>query len=173
MITIRFLTAFVVLALLATQDAWAIVPNYVSDDELAKYPVIVVAKWDKAPWVPHHKYQMKGIVQIESYTRLKILSVIQGKVEPGEVDLKMDWGITWQKDGTFVNSGTSTQLVGDVDDVTKPCLWFLKRTRSWDESRKEEYLTAGNYRAVQPLELKELHVRRRVALAKRRQYLGV
>ena len=45
-----FIAEFFGLALLlGTYDACAIAPRYVSDDELATYPIIVVAKWDKAP----------------------------------------------------------------------------------------------------------------------------
>ena len=151
------------LAFLCTCQALAIAPRYVSDEELAAYPIIVVGKWDKAPAVAHHQYEGndatgKAIVKIEVYTRLNVLTVIKGKVEPGMHDLLLGGGITWADDGTFLNSGTSTQLLGDVDDVTKPCVWFLRRTRSWDPKLKDGYLTAKNYREVQPLELKVLYV---------------
>lgn len=142
-------------------EALATAPRYVPDDKLAAYPIIVVAKWDKAPAISHNEYDKDHsnvVINIETYTHLNILATLKGKVEPGQRPLMMNWGITWDEDGTFVNSGTSTQLMGDVDDVTKPCLWFLKRTRSWDKTRKHEYLTVGNYREVQPLELKDFYV---------------
>lgn len=155
--------AFFGLACCWTSEAHAVAPPYVSDEELAAYPIIVVAKWDKAPVKPHHQYVEdkdfgQAVIKIEAYTRLNILAVINGIVKPGEHELMINSGITWQDDGTYVNSGTSTQLPGDVEDVTKPCLWFLTRTRSWDEKRKDECLTVANYREVQPLELKTLYV---------------
>ena len=39
---------------LLTVHAFAIIPPYVSDDDLAQYPIIVVAHWDKSPLTPHH-----------------------------------------------------------------------------------------------------------------------
>lgn len=160
---LRLVVACFGCALFGACAAHAIAPGYVSDNALAEYPIIVVAKWDKAPITAHHRYEGdkdfgKVITRIEAYTRLNILAVVKGKVEPGEHDLMVNGGITWLEDGTFVNSGTSTQLVGDVDDVTKPSMWFLRRTCSWDDKRKDEYLTAGNYREVQPLELKDFYV---------------
>ena len=144
-----------------TCEVLAIAPPYVSDEELAQYPVIVVAKWDKAPVTPHYQYRdaTKTVVtKIEAYTRLKILQVVKGDVELGEHDLLMNYGISWERDGTSVTSGTSTMLSGDVDDVTKPCLWFLQRKRSWDDKRRDKYLAVGNYREVQSLELEEFFV---------------
>jgi hypothetical protein len=141
--------------------AWvlAIAPNYVSDVELASYPIVVVARWEKAGFNRHAKHTEcgQGVLESEAYTRLNILSVLRGTIELGEVDLQINYGISWAEDGTFVNSGTSTQLVGDVNDITKPCLWFLKRKRSWDEERKDEYLSVSNYREIQPVELKEFY----------------
>jgi hypothetical protein len=160
---VQFLVTFSVVAFLRASEALGIAPNYVSDQELAKYPIIVVAKWDKAPAKSHIQYGKDDdlgevVLKSEVYTRLNVLATVKGAVEQGEHDLIVNWGITWNEDGTFVNSGTSTQLPGDVNDTTVPCLWFLKRSRSWDEKRKDEYLTVGNYREVQPLELKEFYV---------------
>jgi HEAT repeat protein len=136
-------------------DATAIAPPHVSDVELAKYPIIVVAQWEKAPFVENNRHVSENAIdRIESYTRLKVLSVVKGKVEAGDHELLVGPWISWKDDGTFLNSASSTLLLGDVPDVTKPSLWFIERTRSWDEKRKDEYLTASNYREVQPIELK-------------------
>jgi hypothetical protein len=152
------ISALFVASLVWTSVARGIAPPYVSDEELASYPIIVVAKWERAPATEHHKYRSPGVViKSEIYTRLNILSIVKGEAQPGVNNLMVGWGITWRTDGTYVNTGTSTQLPGDVDDVTKPCLWFLKRTHSWDPKRKEEYLTVSNYREIQPLELKEFY----------------
>ncbi|MCU0724164.1 MAG: hypothetical protein MUC63_11250 [Planctomycetes bacterium] len=48
-------------ALAALWAAWASAaqasgPGYLSDEELAKAPIVVVAKWEKAPFTPHHKF---------------------------------------------------------------------------------------------------------------------
>src|SRR5262245_40441786 len=103
---LRLVAALLGLACLWMPEAHAIAPPYVADDELAAYPIVVVAKWDKAPVRPHHRYvgdKQEGITKIEAYTRLNILTVIKGKIEPGQHDLMMNGGITWQEDGTFVN----------------------------------------------------------------------
>lgn len=151
------------LALLWVGEARAIAPPHVSDAELAAYPIIVVAKWDKAPARAHNQYAKdrvgRVVLKSEVHTQLNILASIKGEVAPGTQDLLLEWGISWREDGSYVNSGTSTEIPGDVDDVTVPCLWFLRHTRSWDESRKEAFLTAGNYREVQPVELKEFYLR--------------
>ncbi len=137
-----------------------VAPRYVSDPELAGYPVIVVATWKSTPWRRHEKWSDDGygIERWEAYTRLNILSVLRGNVEPGEVELLKSPGIAWPADGSWVTSGTSTEMVGDVRDITKPCLWFLKRERSWDEELKEEFLSVSNYREIQPLELYEFYL---------------
>jgi len=146
------------LALALTCRVFAMAPPYVSDEELAAYPVIVVAKWDKAPAKSHNQYRDDDglgqvVVKSEVYTSLNVLQVVKGNIEPGVHDLMIGWGISWQEDGTWLTSGTSTEILGDVKDVTEPCLWFLKQTRSWDETRKTDYLTVSNYREVQPLPL--------------------
>jgi hypothetical protein len=145
-----------------TCEARAISPGYVSDDQLAKYPIIVVAKWDKAPIKSHDKYENhkdlgQVVVAVEAFTRLKVSAVIKGKLEPGEHDLMLGWGISWGQDG-FVTSGTSTELPGDVEDITQPCLWFLQKSHSWDEKLKDEFLTVTNYRDIQPVEFKDFYL---------------
>lgn len=158
----RFTTALVCVALLWSSEALALAPGYVSDEQLAKYPIIVVANWVRGPVTDHVKYRNddpeESIIHREQYVRLNVIGVVKGKLEPGEHDLIVNWGIAWNDDGTSVNTGTSTYLAGDVEDVTKPCLWFLKQSKSWDETRKNEYLTVGNYREVQPLELKDFYI---------------
>jgi hypothetical protein len=148
------------LMLLLAGKVMAIAPPHVSDEQLASYPIVVVAKWERAPVTDHNQYSNGGqvCVNFESHTSLNILTVIKGDVGQGKHDLMLIYGITWNDDGTFINSGTSTEMLGDVDDVTKPCLWFLRKTRSWDTKIKDEMLTVGNYREVQPLELKDFFV---------------
>lgn len=151
------------LSLLSAREVFASAPNYVSDPELAAYPIIVVAKWDKVPVTDHSQYynndpSSNTFVTTEYHTKLNVLGVVKGKIGLGQHDLLFGWGISWDDDGTELNSGSSTQIAGDVDDITKPCLWFLKRAHSWDPKLKQEFLKASNYREVQPLKMKELYV---------------
>jgi hypothetical protein len=159
----RMMTISLCLALAQTCRVFAMAPPYVTDEELAAYPIIVVAKWDKAPAKSHNQYRDDDalgqvVVKSEVYTSLNVLEVIKGNIEPGVHELIIDWGISWREDGTWLTSGTSTEISGDVKDVTEPCLWFLEQTRSWDETRKTDYLTVSNYREVQPLPLKTFFV---------------
>jgi len=131
----------------------ALGPNYISDEDLAKSSVIVVAKWEKAPWKDHVKYGGQGIVASEGFTTLHVLRVIKGDIKPGKHPLLVGWGIAWNKDGTGLETGTSTEVLGDVKDITKSNLWFLKKAKSWDEKDATDYLSVDNYRMVQPPEL--------------------
>jgi len=101
---------------------WGIAPAFISDEELARYPIIVVAKWDKGPFRPHHRSARDSthgevITAIESFTELNILRVIKGPVQPGLTTLKVGWGVSWSTNGDRVTSGTSTELPGDVDRI--------------------------------------------------------
>jgi hypothetical protein len=129
------------------EGSWAIAPQFVSDEELAAYPIVVVGKWEKGPFKANHRYEDRGeqkvITAIESFTALNVLRVIKGDVKPGVHMLKRGWGIAWAADGGWVTSGTSTELLGDVKNVTQPNIWFLQKARSWDESDKTEYLSVS------------------------------
>lgn len=156
-------TLVLAFALGSDHQAHAIAPRHVSDQELAEHPIIVVAKWDKAPAKSHNQYRQHNrlgrvVIKSEVYTSLNVLEVVKGPIKPGNHELMIGWGITWQTDGTNLRTGTSTDILGDVDDVTKPCLWFLKRTRSWDKTRKSNYLTVSNYREIQPIALREFFI---------------
>src|SRR5260221_7067110 len=68
--------------------SWAIAPAFISDEELARYPMIVVATWDKASFRAHYRYSTnsdrgKVITSFESYTELNVLRVIKGTIQPG------------------------------------------------------------------------------------------
>ena len=47
-----------------------------------------------------------------------------------------------------MRSGAS--VTGDVDNITKPNLWFLYRGKSWDKKDKTTYLAISYYRSIQP-----------------------
>lgn len=132
---------------------WAIAPSYISDEELARYPIIVVAQWNKAEFKPHHRKKDNVIENSEAFTDLEVLRVIKGDVQPGTNKLKIGWGISWSQNGDRVTSGTSTELPGDVANVTEPNLWFLQRKRSWDNRDNTNYLSISHYRSIQPLKL--------------------
>lgn len=155
----KLLTIFMVFGLTLGMAAGAVgmAPPFLTDAQLSKYPVIVIAKWEKAPFVWNRSPDDPAIDKIEAFTRLRILEVIRGDVTPGEALIMTGWGIGWNKEGTELRTHTSSDLLGDVDDVTKPAIWFFKRKRSWDKSRKEEYLSVTNYREVQPIELKDFY----------------
>jgi len=149
------------MALLWTSSAQAMAPQYISDEQLAESPIIVIAKWEKAPFESHNKYKEDKelgtvVTADEAYTKLHILRIVKGtEMTEGEHDLMLGWGIAWSKDGTSLSSGTSSMIRGEVEDITKPNLWFLTRARSWDETRPGTYLSISNYRQIQPAELEE------------------
>lgn len=139
--TIRILAAAVLLLGLAG-PARAIPPVFVSDAELAAHPVLVVAKWEKAP------FARRGPDDPKVYgtrTKLVVTRVIRGEIEPGVHEVLLGHRIVWGEDGGIVISNTSTMMIGDVEDVAKPNLWFLR-----NEGGR---LGAITYRAVQPLSL--------------------
>jgi len=159
----RFLpTALAVVSflLLSIPRASALAPPYVSDSELAQYPIIVVARWEKSPVTPHNKMDASRdcITICEAHTKLRVERVLKGDLKPGVFDMKFDfWCVGWNKDGKQVMSSSSSMMLGDVDDVTKPTIWFLKKERGWDEKDKTEYLSLSNYREIQPLELEKFY----------------
>lgn len=147
-----------VLVVACAVDSHARAPRYVPDTELADFPIIVVARWNKADFQAHHRFSdddggRRVITRVEVYTTLEVLQTIKGDVRPGFKRLMVGSGIGWSRDGTYVTSASSTELLGDVADVTVSNIWFLKKARSWDEKDRAEYLSVDNYRAIQPLVL--------------------
>lgn len=138
---------------LAGESASALAPQYQTDYQLVQLPCIVVARWDKAGVKRHDKVRGDVVENEESFTELNVLRTIKGDIRPGRHPLLMGFGIGWEKNGTGLNSWSSTQIEGDVDDVTQPNIWFLVRSRSWDETDKQEYLRVPHYRAIQPVSL--------------------
>lgn len=129
--------------LMGAHTVSGIAPNFISDAELAQSPVIVVGQWENAPFTSHNKYRDdfgsdQVIADSEAYTKLRILRVIKGSdLKPGEHHLMTGLGISWSEDGAWVSSGTSTELLGDVGNITQPNLWFLKKSRScWPGAMK-------------------------------------
>jgi hypothetical protein len=128
-------------------------PAYQTDYQLAKYPIIVVARWNRAEMTRHDLVEGNVLEESEVFTELEVERVIRGDLKPGRHKVRYGWGIGWLDDGTGLATWTSTHIPGDVDDVTKPNLWFLGRQRSWDKTDPTEYLHVPHYRAIQPLVL--------------------
>lgn len=149
-VLVSFRTFLVICLALVSAISMAIFPPEVSDRDLSQSPVIVIGYWPKAKvkW----RGNVKGNVcyDVESTTKLKITKVIRGRLSTGTHTLMLkDW-ISWDKDGSMLNSASSSEMIGDVDDVSKPNIWFLTVSRSWNKSDKTEYFHAYSYRCVQP-----------------------
>ena len=138
---------------LAPGQALAIAPPFVPDQELVTRPVIVVAKWDRAPLEPHNLVEGTVCKAMETRCRIIIERVIRGDVKAGMHTILLGAFIAWQEKGGCVVSYTSTMCLGEDLDVAKPNLWFLSRKRSWDPADDKEYLFLETYRGVQPLAL--------------------
>ncbi len=133
----------------------AIPPSYVSDQQLAKSPIIVVAKWEKVQRTGERDRDKPFVAQ----TKLRILRTVKGpKIDQEVIDLKLGWQISWGNDGEFLNSATSTNLLGYVEDVTVPCLWFLDRANVWEPQSPDHELSIDHYRKIQPLELEAYYL---------------
>jgi hypothetical protein len=70
---LRKLSAALGLVCLWSHAAHAIGPTYASDGDLAKYPIIVVAQWEKSPFKSHNQYDNdKILINEEITTRLNV-----------------------------------------------------------------------------------------------------
>lgn len=93
----------------------AIPPAYVPDAELAKYPVIVIGKWEEAKF--ENKSTVEGNVLKKHFvtTKFVVESVIAGDVEVGEQSVSLGFRIGWSPDyENQVMSYMSTEMVGDA-----------------------------------------------------------
>jgi hypothetical protein len=137
--------------LLIARFAQAIPPVLISDEELAKQPLIVVGRWNKADVRRHDHVIDKIIFDSESHTELLVERVVSGDLKPGTHKILLEWSIGWlAKDGgPVMNFGTS-EMEGDVKDVTESNLWFLTPKRSWDKTDPNTYPTLTTFRGVQP-----------------------
>jgi len=132
----------------------AIPPAYVPDAELAKYPVIVIGKWEEAKF--ENKSTVEGNVLKKHFvtTKFVVESVIAGDVEVGEQPVSLGFRIGWSPDyENQVMSYMSTEMVGDAK-ADESNLWFLKKVKFDDGDGEKEYLHLETYRGIQPTELK-------------------
>src|SRR5579871_1072048 len=95
--------AGILLLFLFIIEARASMPIPIADDELAQWPVVVVGYWPKAPIKPHVLQKGDTLEKYEYHTQLVITKVLHGNVTPGTRHMFFDYGIGWNKDGTFVN----------------------------------------------------------------------
>jgi hypothetical protein len=142
---IRFNLSVIVLAVLPLCGVvHALGPSYKTDGELVRYPVIVVAQWDRAEVRRHESSEEGGGSRFQAETTLNVLRVIKGRIYPGNQTLLLGWGVAWKEDGTGLATWTSTHLLGDVEDVSKPTIWFLDRKLSWEGGlRKTAWTVIG------------------------------
>ena len=152
----QMIVTFIMAALFTTGrgTVHAIAPSYISDEELAKYPNIVIAKWTKKEFKTNHRVEGNVLKEWEAKTEIEIESVIKGDLKPGKYTIMTAAFIGWDQNNRIMTF-TSTELPGDVSDVTKPNLWFLTTTHSWDTTDKTDYLFLDHYRGVQPLALEK------------------
>lgn len=139
--------------LVGNAACWATGPLYQTDYQISQHPIVVVATWDRAAVREHHLIAGNVCKEPEAFTELNVLRVLRGDLQPGKHQLMFGWGVAWNADGSGLATWTSTDIPGDVDDITRPSLWFLDRKRSWDAADPLEYLHIPYYRAVQPLAL--------------------
>ena len=138
-------------AALWCSPARAIPPPFVSDEELARSPTIVVAKWENAPLVPHHRVEGNVWKEQEIRTEIVVKRVLKGTLKPGKYTILLGPFLAWESEkGGNVKAYTSTEMVGDVNDVKDENLWFLESRRSWDKTDPATYPALDTYRGVQP-----------------------
>jgi hypothetical protein len=114
-------------------------PAFLSDEELCRFPVHVVARWDGVP--------LRALDEShECLTEIVVEQVLRGGIEPGAHMVILALQIGWPRDGGGMQSYSGTHLVGDVEQVRALNLWFLDR-------RPGGRLALEHYRGVQPLEL--------------------
>lgn len=152
-VLISFRTWLVICMVMIPALTLAIIPPSVTDRDLSQSPIIVIGYWPKAKFVSRNNVKGNVCYDLESTTKLIITKVIRGRLAVGSHTLLLkDW-ISWSKDGTMLNSASSSEMLGDVDDVSKPNIWFLTISKSWKKSDKTEYLHAFSYRCAQPRNL--------------------
>lgn len=133
----------------------AIPPRRVSEQQLAASPIIVVAQWERTPAAEPPTKDGPFVAS----TKLRVLRTVKGaNIPQGEYDLLLGREIGWNRDGKFLSSATSSEMLGDAEDITVPCLWFLDRAKALDASSSEDALTIDSYRKIQPLELEEYYL---------------
>ncbi len=123
-----------------------------SDEALARLPIIVVGRWNKAPFRAHQRIEdhpRMGEVETasEGHTELVVERVITADIKPGTHKLLLGFRLGWpREDGGPLMRFTSSEEMGNVEDVAESNLWFLLRKRSWDQADSHNYLALESCR---------------------------
>ncbi len=135
-----------VLALVVAGPALAVAPPTVEDAVLAKSAVVVVARWDGEP------IRWRDGLYDGADARIVVERSIAGGLAPGTHAIRLGPGLGWGPEGRLI-AHWSTEMWGEIDDVSQPNLWFLRAAREGDAASTTEVLHLDTYRNVQPLEL--------------------
>jgi HEAT repeat protein len=127
--------------------------GHVWDDALVQKPLIVVALCPSPSAERHDLIENNAVLQAEGHTEVVVERVIKGDIRPGRYKLLYGWGVDWPEDEGLPADHTSSNRLGEVEDISQPNLWFLLRKRSWDKADPTVYLSLDTYRGVQPLAL--------------------
>lgn len=138
--------------------SYAVAPKFITDKELAEYPIVVIAKWNKAALRFHNDVEENICKETETHTEIEISRTIKGDIKSGKHKIILARYILWDSNGSELATYTSTMIYGDVNDVTKQNIWFLKREYSWDKSDKNLYLYLDHYRGIQPPDLEKYFI---------------
>lgn len=122
--------------------------TWAHDDDLAKMPVIVVGRWNKAEPESHHEPQGDRYKTFEWRAELVIERVIVGNAKVGRQKILSCRRLYCQDPGGPVGTGVTVEPF-DVDDLTRSNLWFLSYKRSWDRKDPNFYLSLDTVRGVQ------------------------
>src|SRR3712207_5037376 len=132
-----------------------VAPAFIPDEELVTHPILVVARWNRTPLVPHHliDHERNALREYEVRTAITVERVLAGDVQPGDRTILLtEYTVLWREDGRLAN-WISTMMEGDVRGVRESNLWFLVPKRSWHPADQRPFLTRQTCRGVQPLKL--------------------
>jgi hypothetical protein len=127
------------------RPALAAFPPRVSDEELARRPVLVIARWAGAPMIEVDlAREMRGTPG--NRTELVVERVIAGDLKPGRHEVIIGPFLSWSAIHPTVTCPTSSFLITDIKPE-EPNLWLLQRTRAV-KNDPNVYLSANDYRGV-------------------------
>ena len=112
----------------------AIPPPFLSDEELARSPTIVVAKWENAPLVPHHRVEGNVWKEQEIRTEIVVKGVLKGTLKPGKYTILLGPFLAWESEKGGNVKPTCRPKWSAMNDVKDENLWFLESRRSWDKT---------------------------------------
>ncbi len=84
-------------------------PAFLSDEEICRFPVHVVLRWDGAPSQRADEYELRTEILVER--------ALRGDIRPGVHEVLLAFQIAWPEGGGCVQSYSGTHLFGDVEEV--------------------------------------------------------